>query len=139
MAEFKEIIKYIVRKEANPHTLTDRVSLDIWKDDDELYVQLNDTDVLSLNAFEADILDWAAANPEPRYPTFLEHVHSVFPNCIDDEICVEYLYGEKYRTSITDCQHFNCQQCWNRIMPKELADKLGVKKQKIIPLIGVVK
>lgn len=123
MAEFQEVIKHALRMEES-NSFANNLTLDIYEDG---MITSESVPAVPLAKFESIVMEWAKSNPEPRYPTFLEYVHSVLPNCIDEEICVEFLYGEKYRTSLTDCQRANCQQCWNRIMPKELADKLGVK------------
>lgn len=93
----------------------------------------------SPEVIEKYIMDWAAVNPEPKYPSFLEHFESIFPMCQKNEICVEFIYGEDQRPDSFKCDQGRCDECWNRTIPDELAVKLGVKKQKIIPLIGVVK
>lgn len=126
MAEFQEVIKQALRMEEKCSG-ANRITLDVYEDG---MITSESIPAVPLAKFESIIMEWAAANPEPRYPTFSEHIHSILPTCNDDEICVEFLYGEEYVPDKKRCLENNigkCVECWNSIMPKELADRLGVK------------
>lgn len=65
---------------------------------------------------ERIIMDWAAEHPEPRYPTWKEWVDRDFP--VKLCICVRnFAYVECSAT---------CEECWNKPIPTDIAQKLGI-------------
>jgi len=140
MAEFVEVIRQAQRlmEAKDPNKNLDYIDFIFNCYDQPVYAN-STLYASSPEEIEKYIMDWAAANPEPKYPSFLEHFESIFPMCQKDEICVEFIYGADQRPALIECERSHCAECWNRTIPDELAAKLGVKKQKIIPLIGVVK
>lgn len=70
---------------------------------------------------ERIVMYWAAANPEPRYPTWAEWQRANFPNA-KRNICLMNFVGHNA------C--FNqdwCDTCLNQPIPADIAEKLGVK------------
>lgn len=78
--------------------------------------------------YEADIMKWAAENPESRYPTWQEWNDLNFPDSDDyNTPCgfmpkkkVEALMGKK-------CINLSCSQCIKSPIPADIAKKLGIQ------------
>ena len=68
--------------------------------------------------FEYEILKWAAANPESRYPTWREWQSATFPDA-----------GSNMRPCAfgLSCDGVSCLQCPDRTIPADIAKKLGVE------------
>ena len=73
-----------------------------------------------LAGIERIVMDWAAAHPEPRYPSWNEAWKQLFPDakCIP---CPVNHFGVGRK-----CEH-NCVECKNRPMTADIAEKLGIK------------
>lgn len=69
---------------------------------------------------EKSIMDWAAAHPEPVYPSQDDAWKSLFPN-VRNVPCHEQWFGEKCPGNIS------CDECGKRPMNKEVAEKFGIK------------
>lgn len=65
---------------------------------------------------------WAAEHPAPRYPTWREWQHSMFPGAGDDMYPCSFL-------SYTECRckgWSSCDECRGRPIPADIAEKLGI-------------
>ena len=68
-------------------------------------------------------MDWAAANPEPRYPTWEEWQKANFPDAVNG-ICPETFMSE----AGSGCAEYSdCSECLRRPIPADIAEKLGIK------------
>lgn len=66
---------------------------------------------------------WAAEHPVPRYPTWNEWQHSMFPSAGEDMYPCSFLN----RTEC-GCNGWSaCDKCRNRPIPADIAEKLGIK------------
>ena len=76
--------------------------------------------------YEADIMKWAAENPEVRYPTWREWQQANFPDDADgvhpgafmsmlDSVCIGFPV---------------CYPCRDRPIPADIAEKLGIKPKE---------
>ena len=70
---------------------------------------------------ERIVMGWAAANPEPRYPTWLEWWKDNFPNA--DAVLNPCAFGPIGKHQC-DAQ---CKTCLTEPIPADIAEKLGVK------------
>lgn len=70
---------------------------------------------------EKIVMDWAAAHPEPRYPTWVEWWKNTFP---DAEQPLPPCKG--YFMSRGECKT-TCEKCKNQPIPADIAEKLGIK------------
>ena len=91
---------------------------------------LPDYDGEDYNELERIIMDWAAEHPEPVYPSWKEGWKQLFPEAdIRHTLCPE-VFGDKYRCDwCHDDNDYNdnCDECLERPMPAEVAEKLGIK------------
>lgn len=70
--------------------------------------------------FEEVVMDWAAKNPEPRYPTWREWQNVNFPNAV----------GVMSPCAFMQCPRgHNCNRtiCAETPIPADIAQKLGIK------------
>lgn len=78
---------------------------------------------------EGIILSWAKEHPEPVYPTWKEGWKQLFPEAdIRRAFCPE-VFGDKYRCDwcYDDDDNDSCDECLERPIPAEVAEKLGIK------------
>ena len=74
----------------------------------------------NMTEVERIVMDWAAAHPEPRYPSWEDVWNSLFPNASEDP-CPEEWFGE-------ECpKDMECDQCLARQISKDVAEKLGIR------------
>lgn len=79
------------------------------------------------NELERIIMDWAAKHPEPVYPSWGEGWKQLFPEAdIRRTLCPE-VFGDKYRCDWCYDDNDSCDECVERPMPAEVAEKLGIK------------
>ena len=87
--------------------------------------------------YEADIMKWAAENPEVRYPTWREWQQDHFPDAANIMHPCAFM-----RISDVHCCDFStpnrCRNCANQPIPAEIAEKLGVKPIPIKPQQSIV-
>lgn len=119
MAEFAEVIKQAQRM-CNEMSCEDCPLEDVLE-----ACPIGDTSFnAGLASMEKLVMDWAAQNPEPKYPTWFCWQNDVFRNH-GLEICPKS-FG-------VDCPYNNvptgheCDICRNRPIPAYIAEKLGVK------------
>lgn len=88
---------------------------------------LPDYDGEDYNELERIIMDWAAEHPEPVYPSWEEGWRQLFPDAdIRRTLCPE-VFGDKYKCDWCHDDNDNCDECLERPMPAEVAEKLGIK------------
>lgn len=76
---------------------------------------------------ERKIMDWAKEHPEPVYPNWAEGWRRLFPEAdIRRTLCPE-AFGDKYKCDWCHDDNDNCDECLERPMPAEVAEKLGIK------------
>lgn len=68
---------------------------------------------------ERIIMDWAAAHPEPHWPTWREWQNKLFPD--NSRAICKAEYMKRYN----DC-HGVCDNCGNTPIPPDIAAKLGI-------------
>ena len=76
------------------------------------------------------VMDWAAQNPEPRYPTWNEWQEANFPEgCNAGGILPCRFVGKEEMERITgnECNGFFCRRCANTEISADIAEKLGIK------------
>lgn len=74
-----------------------------------------------------NLQNWAAEHPEPVYPSWEEGWRQLFPEAdIRRTFCPE-TFGDKYRCDWCQDDNDNCDECLERPMPAEVAEKLGIK------------
>lgn len=79
------------------------------------------------NELERIIMGWAAKHPEPVYPSWEEGWKQLFPEAdIRRAFCPE-VFGDKYRCDWCQEYNDNCDECLERPIPAEVAEKLGIK------------
>ena len=74
---------------------------------------------------------WAAEHPVPRYPTWNEWQHSMFPDASEKMIPCSFASMDKF-----GCAGFRCKECREQPIPADIADKLGIKPittAKVVP------
>lgn len=69
-----------------------------------------------------EVMDWAKAHPEPRYPTWKEWWRREFPNADTD--IAPCMFGVRERFG---CTSGNCDKCRAQPIPADIAEKLGIK------------
>lgn len=76
--------------------------------------------------YEADIMKWAAENPEVRYPTWREWQREHFRDAaIMMRPCVYISYTDAHCRDYEDCG-----DCVNQPIPADIAEKLGIKPKE---------
>ena len=130
MAEFAELMKQARRMCGSiscDNCILPRGSdeMCIWED---APARLTDEVIAKI---ESKTLQWAAENPEVRYPTWQEWNDLNFPDSDDyNTPCgfmpkkkVEALMGKK-------CINLSCSQCIKSPIPADIAKKLGIKPKE---------
>jgi len=80
---------------------------------------------MSASKMEKLVMDWAAQNPEPRYPTWQEWWQTTFPELVDRHISVNpCAFGVRSKGCNTTG---SCHICRTQHIPADIAEKLGVK------------
>lgn len=117
MAEFQEVMRQAKRMcEANceecplSHTVGNICPIAVTGNDE-------------IAEIERIVMDWAAKNPEPRYPSWHEAWKQLFPDG-QGSPCPS-AYGMKYEPKW--CGSDDCKRCKNRPIPADIAEKLGIK------------
>ena len=118
MAEFQEIIK-IRERMCEEQKLCESCPLDAFKD-------CKIPSIGELEEYEKTIMKWAAAHPEPQYPSWAEWKITIFQNCI----CTIHL------CNFAECPFDypsspKCEKCENTPIPADIAEKLGIKPRKV--------
>ena len=119
MTEFQEVMKQAKRMCV---TVNDCDQCELMTDAGCRFAIFAD-DAKYSHEIERIVMDWAEKHPEPRWPTWKEWHKANFPN-VSEEICPKIFMD---RTE-TKCLHFeNCDECLNRPISADIAEKLGIK------------
>lgn len=79
-------------------------------------------------ALEKEIMDWAAKNPEPRYPTWEEWQKKNFPTAHDAMHPCAFMKREEIeKVRGVECGRISCNHCARSPIPADIAEKLGIK------------
>lgn len=124
MAEFKEVAKNArrlckSRKLCNgcPLSLADEVC---WFDSlENPYIDMD------LEKMESIVMQWAKEHPENEYPTWIDWQQKVFPTATT-MICPKIFISKEE----ANCFGKSCFECTHSPIPKEIAEKLGIKPLK---------
>lgn len=73
--------------------------------------------------YEADIMKWAAENPEVRYPTWREWSDKQFPDADESMRTCAFISKERANCAAQK----TCSDCRNQTIPADIAEKLGIK------------
>ena len=76
---------------------------------------------------EERVMQWAAAHPEPEYPSWNEWYTKNFPDAYYDgkRICLRIFHGGESCENETECD-----KCRDRPIPDSIAKKLGIKRKE---------
>lgn len=124
MAEFAEVVKQKARMCKTIVTCIDCKLNFANNDDNEDCVGFIDN---YPEKAEKIIMEWAAAHPEPRYPSWADGWKQLFP----EATLTDTLYSAApcprhfIQRSLDKCD--SCKDCLNEPMPEEVARKLGIK------------
>lgn len=78
-----------------------------------------------LASIERIVMDWAAKNPEPRYPSWIEWQGANF-QMAERAICAAHFMDAGDAGCYTPGN--NCDKCRERPIPVDIAEKLGIKQ-----------
>ena len=121
MAEFAEVIRQVKRMCEEDKKMC--AGCPMLKKATCIFQRLpEEYDVEEMRQAERIIMDWAAQNPEPRYPTWEEWQKANFPNALHS-ICPNYFMREK---PLGTCA-VSCAKCTGTPIPADIAEKLGIK------------
>lgn len=85
------------------------------------------TSEMDYEEVERRVMQWAAAHPESKYPSWNEWYRENFPDAYYDgkRICPVIFGCKKNCDSETDCD-----KCRDRPIPDDIAEKLGIKPKE---------
>ena len=127
MAEFQDVMRHAKRM-CKEHDECGACALREMADKADIYCPIQTMRKLDTAKVEAAVMDWAAKNPEPVYPSWREVWKQLFPDSRDCVApchfmslnSVEKLYN-------IDCNYAKCSDCSDRNIPADIAEKLGIK------------
>ena len=131
MAEFQEIVKQakrMCRMYENSCT-----GCPIADQDDRCMFEVGNADCIpeswdlrKLRIAEELVMAWAAAHPEPRYPSWNDAWHQLFPDMAEKfPPCYRYFMGSARLEGF--CPGLRCEKCRNQPVFADIAEKLGIK------------
>lgn len=125
MAQFTEVMKQAQRLCAAHNSMCSMRNCPL---DGGEACRLNvDLDGEDYSDVERVIMDWAAEHPEPVYPSWGEGWKRLFPEAdIRRTFCPEF-FGDKYKCDWCHDDNDSCEECLERPIPAEVAEKLGIK------------
>lgn len=82
---------------------------------------------VSASKMEKLIMDWAAQNPEPRYPTWQEWHDTMFAKSSLEEVPCPKFFLDQARGENLCVESKGCTDCWSNPIPADIAEKLGIK------------
>lgn len=86
--------------------------------------------ICDVERLERIVMDWAAAHPEPRYPSWNEAWGKLFPSVVSPPcktffgLSCDYIGREYVGKS---CYVEGCRECLEQPIPADIAEKLGIK------------
>ena len=84
------------------------------------------TSEMDCEEVERRVMQWAAKHPEPVYPTWSEWQNRMFPDADGD--IVPCAFGSRDRLN---CAERTCDECMERQIPADIAEKLGIKPKEV--------
>ena len=124
MAEFQEVVRQAERMCRSFGADCDRCKLHCL-DEEALCVFGGTPEAWRTNKVtdaERIVMDWAAENPEPRYPSWHEAWKQLFPDGQGSPCPVAYDVRYEWEKCGADCK-----SCKDRPIPADIAEKLGIK------------
>nr|DAH18757.1 MAG TPA: hypothetical protein [Caudoviricetes sp.] len=131
MAEFTEVMRQAKRLCAAHDSMCASSNCPLDNEEVDACRLLPDHDGEDYNELERIIMDWAAEHPEPVYPTWKDSWKQMFPEADIERVFCPEIFGDKYKCDW--CQgwscddNYSCDECLERPMPAEVAEKLGIK------------
>lgn len=130
MAEFTEVMRQVKRMcdatvSARCHECT------LWRPETESCSLYGDDDGVDYADMERRVMAWAAEHPVPRYPTWDEWQHSMFPDASVKMMPCSFTSKDKL-----GCRGLICLECRKQPIPADIAEKLGIKPittEKVVP------
>ena len=120
MAEFVEVMQQAKRLCAAHGGMC--ISNNCPLDNGEACRLAADQDDVDYNGVERIIMAWAAEHPAPRYPTWNEWQHSMFPDANGKIIPCSFASVDKF-----GCDGLLCEECREQPIPADIAAKLGIR------------
>lgn len=128
MAEFKDVVK---QQKRMCKTIEDcnKCPLRSMDHDCRLTAMIDaDYDEAEVEAIERIVMDWAAKNPESRYPSWNEWQKANFPTAHNlMHPCAFMKREEAEKVCGVRCGQTSCNVCARNPIPAEIAEKLGIK------------
>ena len=131
MAEFTEVMKQAKRMceyYEDSTCIECPLSRDNTKCGHSLCIEISSISAEEAAEIEPAVMAWAAAHPEPRYPTYptWEEWHdSLFPDATGLIRPCEFT-----RVTVSECAARTCYTCIKRPIPADIAEKLGIKPKE---------
>ena len=127
MAEFVDVMKQAKRM-CGEHNECGGCALREMADKADIYCPIQTMRKLDAAKVEASVMDWAANNPEPKYPTWKEWHKANFPDSRDCVAPCNFMSCDSVeRLYNIDCNHAKCSDCADRNIPADIAKRLGIK------------
>ena len=123
MAEFQDVMKQAKRM-CDAVRGCDNCPLDNKRDGCPLAMFASKISLEILGDAERIVMDWAAANPEPRYPTWNEWQEANF-QMAERAICAAHFMDAGDAGCYASVN--NCDKCRERPIPADIAERLGIK------------
>ena len=121
MAEFTEVMRQA--KRMCDATVGARChECPLWRQETEDCSLYGANDGVDYADIERRVMAWAAEHPAPRYPTWREWQHSMFPDANANMYPCSFMSYVK-----SECDGAICSECVNRPIPADIAEKLGIK------------
>lgn len=125
MAEFQEVIKQGQRM-CNHYDVCDECPVyGIYRIDGRCIIHQCSQDGVELENLEAEVMKWAAAHPEPQYPSWAEWKITNFQNCICNIHLCNFAKCPFCGPSLQ-----KCEKCESTPIPAYIAKKLGIKPKE---------
>lgn len=120
MAEFTEVMRQAKRMCAAHGGMCNSRNCPL--DNGEACRLAADQDNVDYNDVERIIMAWAAEHPAPRYPTWTEWQHSMFPDAGEKMEPCSFASVDKF-----GCVGLLCEECREQPIPADIAEKLGIR------------
>lgn len=120
MAEFVEVMRKAKR-------MCDAISgkrcheCPLWRPETEDCSLYGANDGVDYADMERRVMAWAAEHPAPRYPTWNEWQHSMFPDAGEKMEPCSFASVDKF-----GCAGLLCEECREQPIPADIAEKLGI-------------
>ncbi len=128
MAEFKDVIRQQKRMcEANDKCA--KCPLGSMDHDCRFAAMIDgDYDQAEAEVIERIVMDWAAKNPELRYPTWNEWHEANFPKSAGGPCPCNFMERSRVeQVHGVQCRNTVCSECKRTLIPADIAEKLGIK------------